>query len=144
MKSISQIHSINSVTYTYMRLFINRRDVIDPDLLIHDMHTFNINTLITYTQRKHLTWKPIWEKPQRCPKSGMTNISAPFVCVLILQALFYIFFTTFTDLSPLMLSSLRSLNFSSPSLYFLSTHRLDQLSSLQLYNFENKPLYFRN
>ena len=46
MKAISHIHLINSATHTYMRLFINKRDATHSDLLIHNMHTFYINTSI--------------------------------------------------------------------------------------------------
>ena len=112
------------------------------DLLIHNMHTFNINTLITYKQRQHLSWKPIQGNPQRCSSFGMRNISTPFVSALSLQTMLQILFTTYSYFSPLMLSSIVSLKFSSPSLYHRSTHSLDRLSSLQLYNSENKPLYF--
>ena len=47
-----------------------------------NIHAIEINTLINYTQRQQLMWKPIWENPQSHSSSSMINMLAPFVCPL--------------------------------------------------------------
>ena len=87
--TLLHIHLISSGTNNYRGLFINKCSSTYSDLLIYNIHSIDIRTLINDTRKQQLTWKPIWEKPQRFSSFGMRNILlAPFVCALILQTLF--------------------------------------------------------
>ena len=87
IKSLSHIQSIKDETHIYMGLLINKHCATYSDPLIHNIHAFNTNIIMKDTQRQHLTWKPIKEKPQRFSSYGMRNRLAPLVCALNLQTL---------------------------------------------------------
>ena len=108
--------SINSATYAYKNSFIRKY------INTYSQYTFlrlknipriyscDISTFIIYTLTQYLTWKPIWEKPQRCSHLAC-DIYGTFCLRIQLHTQFQIFLSYLYRIpSPLVISSLLSLD----------------------------------